>query len=37
MVDWLSTQQAAMCVKDVDIDVNPASPYKPKRSLNAID
>ena len=25
------------CVKDVDIDVNPASPYKPKRSLKAIE
>jgi hypothetical protein len=24
------------CVKDVDVDVNPASPYKPKRSLKAI-
>jgi hypothetical protein len=28
------TRQA--CVKDVDIDVNPASPYKPRRSLRAI-
>jgi len=25
------------CVKDVDIDVNPASPYKPKRPLKAIE
>jgi hypothetical protein len=25
------------CVKDVDIDVNPASPYSPKRSLSAIE
>lgn len=24
------------CVQDVDIDVNPASPYKPKRPLKAI-
>jgi hypothetical protein len=24
------------CVKDVDIDVNPASPYKPKRPLKTI-
>ena len=24
-----------MCVKDVDIDVNPASPYMPKRSLKS--
>ncbi|MBV9460819.1 MAG: hypothetical protein JO141_25400 [Bradyrhizobium sp.] len=25
------------CVKDVDVDVNPASPYKPKRSLKAME
>jgi hypothetical protein len=30
-----SARQA--CVKDVDIDVNPASPYKPRRSLKAVE
>ena len=37
---WLTGSRHSkrqMCVKDVDIDVNPASPYRPKRSLNAID
>jgi len=37
---WLTGSRHSrrqMCVKDVDIDVNPASPYKPKRSLKAIE
>lgn len=35
---WLTGSRHSkrqMCVKDVDIDVNPASPYEPKRSLKS--
>lgn len=28
-----SHQQDPVCVEDVDLDVNPASPYRPKRHL----
>ncbi|WEX08188.1 hypothetical protein [Chelativorans sp. AA-79] len=30
-----SHRQSQSCVKDVDLDVNPASPYKPRRRFGA--